>query len=324
MEIGSFIELDIPVTGEYYHIENDIARLNTARAGIYHALKVMRINTIYLPYYLCPTVKEFLSTKGISILFYRLNEQFEPMLKQAGNETAVLLSNYFGISSQDRLQKLSKRFKHIIIDNSQSFFMHPIDGCYNVYSTRKFFGVPDGCYVIGKNAGMLTETYEQDFSSGTAAFLLKRHEYGCSAIYPERMLNEKRLDNSDIKLMSKLTRSLLQGIDYNRIRKKRIENFHLTHQLYKDINLLDPMFWMTDENVPMVYPFMYKDEALVEKLNAQKIYTGRWWKDVLNYVEPESFEGALSSFMVPIPIDHRYNQKEINYCFEVICSVLNL
>jgi hypothetical protein len=324
MEIGSFIELDIPSTGEFYQGDKEIARLNTARAGIFHALKLLHVNTIYLPYYLCPNVKEFLTKKGISIHFYHLNQQFEPLLKQPEKETAVLLTNYFGILSQNRLQDLSKRFEHVIVDNSQSFFTPPIEDCYNIYSARKFFGVPDGCYVIGKNAELFTETYDQDYSSVTAAFLLKRHEFGCNAVYTERMQNEERLDFSNIKLMSILTRTLLKGIDYERIRKKRFENFDTAHRLYKLHNLLDPTLWMTDANVPMVYPFMFKDDSLVAKLISQKIYTGRWWKDVLNHVEFDSFEGKLSSFMVPIPIDQRYNQEEINYCYEVIHSILNL
>lgn len=324
MEIGSFIELDIASTGEYFQDDIKIARLNTARAGIYHALRLLNINTVFLPYYLCPTVKEFLSRKGISISYYRLNEQFEPLLKQPEKEAVVLISNYFGIFSQNRLKAICKNFKHVIIDNSQSFFSPPIEGCYNVYSTRKFFGVPDGCYVIGENARLFTETYDKDYSSETAAFLLKRHEFGSSAVYAERMKNEKRLDRSDIKLMSILTQTLLNGIDYERIRKKRIENFYIAHKLYKQFNLLDPTLWMTDENAPMVYPFMFKDEGLVTKLNNKNIYTGRWWKDVLSHVEPDSFEGQLSSFMVPIPIDQRYTRKEVDYCYEVILSVLNL
>jgi hypothetical protein len=51
MEIGSFIELDLPNTGEYNLVDSelDIARLNAARAGVFHALQLYGTNEIYLP-----------------------------------------------------------------------------------------------------------------------------------------------------------------------------------------------------------------------------------------------------------------------------------
>jgi len=276
MEIGSFIELDIPNTGEYYQDEDDIARLNTARAGIYHALSVMCLKTIYLPYYLCPTVKDFLYKKGITIYFYRLNKQFEPLLSQAEEEAAVLLSNYFGIFSSDRIKEVSKRFKHVIVDNSQSFFTPQIDGAYDVYSPRKFFGVPDGSYLLGPNASVGIAKYDKDSSSDTSAFLLKRIEKGCSAVYAERMENENRLDKSDILRMSDLSRRILQSIDYKHIIRRRLENFKHANSLFKEYNLLYPEKFMDQECVPMVYPLLIEDEGLVDKLKHEEIYTGRW------------------------------------------------
>ena len=79
-EIGSFIEFDLRETGEFYQGEKDIAHLNTARASIFHCLRLMKCDTIYLPYYLCPTVKNFLARKGINLTFYYINRDFEPFL----------------------------------------------------------------------------------------------------------------------------------------------------------------------------------------------------------------------------------------------------
>ncbi len=320
-EIGSFIELDLRNTGEYYEGEDNIARLNSARAGIYHACRLLKCKSVCIPYYLCQTVKTFLHKKGIEVKSYFINDEFEPVdLRQTYNQ-AVLLVNYFGIMSPEKIRTLANRFKNVIIDNSASFYSDPVEGCYNVYSPRKFFGVPDGCYVVGKGASELTNTYEQDFSSDTSAFLLKRIEYGSSLVYSERMKNEERIDRSDTLIMSALTRALLKNIDYLQIKTKRKENFYLAHDLYKEINLIDPSHLYHTVCTPMVYPLVLEDIDLTEKLKRRNIYVGRLWKHVLKEVPDPSFEAMLSKYLVPIPIDQRYCGQEMIYirnCIEDI------
>lgn len=321
-EIGSFIELDLRNTGEFFFGKKDIARLNTARAGIYHSLRLLECETIYLPYYLCPTVRNFLLRKGISLRFYNITPEFMPIIDNQEQETAVLVVNYFGFLSTAYLKEISKNFQNVIFDQSSAFFSKPIENSYNVYSARKFFGVPDGAYVIGSGAEKGCDQYEKDFSSDFASFLLKRIEYGSSAVYAERMLNEKRLDEADIRQMSKLTQALLNGIDYQGITKKRKENFIAAHQLLGHLNLIDALKWMDEENIPIVYPLFVEHENLMEQLREKKIYTGRWWSHVLNEVPVKSFEAWLSKFMLPIPIDQRYNIKTVEcVCAQVIRAI---
>lgn len=318
MEIGSFIELDIRDTGEYHNLSQDVLRLNSARAGIYHACRLYKCESIYIPFYQCPTVSDFLIRKGIKVEYYSINEQFEPQtISQKGN-SAYLVVNYFGILSIEKIKKIASNFKNVIIDNSAAFYIPPQPNCANVYSTRKFFGVPDGCYVIAPGAEQFSEEYSLDFSSDTATFLLKRIEYGCSAAYSERMINEARIDRSDIMLMSSLTSALLKGIDYNGIARKRKKNFEYAHNLFKDINLIDPMYYIGSDNVAMVYPLVFEQKSMVDKLREEHVYTGRWWKSVLNIVPTESFESLLSNYMIPIPIDQRYGYEEIDKVLRLI------
>ena len=313
MEIGSFIEIDLRNSGEYYNRETDIARLNSARAGIYHAIRILDCSVIYLPYYLCHVVRDFMALKGIHVRYYSLSEEFEPLIGEYEKNAALLIVNYFGILSHAFISDLGKKFRNIIIDNSQAFFCQPSASCYSVYSPRKFFGVPDGCYVIGKKAGSLLNEYGQDYSSDTAAYLLKRIEFGSSAVYEERMKNENRISNSDIMTMSILTRALLANVDYESIKTRRQMNFRYAHNIFGTLNMFDPMLKIDDETVPMVYPLVIEDSTLVEKLKGSKIYTGRWWKHVLSQVNEYSFEAKLSKFMIPIPIDQRYGFSDLDF-----------
>ncbi len=274
MEIGSFLSLDLRPTGEYFSGESNIARLNSARAGIYHACRLYNCHSIHLPYYLCPSVRTFLENHSINVKYYNINSGFEP-----------------------------------------------IERAINVYSPRKFFGVPDGCYVIGKNAKKYVNQYKQDFASDTSSFLFKRIEYSLNDTYRERMINEKRIDESDILRMSSLSYALLGSIDYKRIKETRRKNFNFAHKLFKKINKIDPYLFIDKECNPLVYPLVIEDATMHEKLKANKIYTGRWWNQVLLEVQDNTHEAWLSKYMIPVPIDQRYGKDDLLHISDTISGI---
>ena len=321
MEIGSFIEMEFSKGREYYS-GNHVARLNCGRAGIYHAARVLGCTTVYLPYYQCDTVRDFLIKKKLRVRYYSLDERFTPLIEtlEPGSSTIVIV-NYYGIMSHKRLATLAHRYQNVIIDNSQAFFCKPIDTCLNVYSARKFFGVPDGSYVIGPNASTYVEDYRQDFSSDTSQFLLQRIEYGCEGkAYKSRMLNEHRLDVSDVKKMSKLTRAILDGTNYDQVLQKRKANFEIADRLFHKVNKLDAKIYYDEECVPMVYPLVIENDNLLAKLLAHKIFQGHWWSYLLREIADGTFEYWLSRYMIPITIDQRYTEQELLFCYQTIAE----
>ncbi len=321
MEIGSFIELEFPNGKEWYKGKKDIARLNTARAAIYHAIRLLDCDTIYIPLYQCDTVEVFLKRKGIKIKKYLQDHEFNPILEGTMIEknACVLIVNYFGVMSNSRMKSLSERYPRSIIDNSQAFFSLPLDDCYCVYSARKFVGVPDGAYVIGTNADSFIEEYEMGFSSDTSLFLLMRCEYGCEGkTYHNRSVNEKRINNEDIKRMSVLTHKILDAYDYDNVIMKRRENFQIACKLFSDINGIDPLRYYSDECVPMVYPLYVEDDQLLSRLLNAKHFQGHWWNYIIDIAEKGTFEYSMSKYMVPITIDQRYGNVELDYIRGII------
>ena len=304
MEIGSFI---------------DIARLNSGRAAIYHALRITGCKRIWLPVYQCDTVRNFLNKKNVEIRYYHIDKHFNPIdIKQEKNE-AVLLVNYYGVMSKKRMQELASRFENVIVDNSQAFFCEPIGTCLNVYSCRKFVGVPDGAYVIGKNAHLLLNGYEKCLSSDTSLFLLQRIEYGCEGkAYESRKANERRLEIEDAMRMSKLTQTILDGTDYESIKQKRIENFEIACSLFSDINRINPLLYCDEDTVPMVYPLVVEDEELIDRLQKAKHFQGHWWSYILNETNQADFENWLSRNIIPITIDQRYGKEDLEYINSII------
>lgn len=318
MEIGSFLELAFQKGKEYINFKNT-ARLNSGRAAIYHAARCLGCDTVYLPYYQCDTVRDFLHRKNIKTKYYYIDEKFNPQLLKTEKNEAVVIVNYYGIMSKKRLESLASGFENVIIDNSQAFFCEPIDGAMNVYSARKFVGVPDGAYVVGENAEKFLDEYEQDYSSDTSLFLLERIEYGCEGkTYQSRMINEHRIDDSDIKKMSKLTRTILDGADYEFIKQKRKENFSIAHSLFSKINKLDPTMYYDESCVPMVYPLVIEDDALLQRLLDNKHFQGHWWSYLLSELDENRFEYWLSRFVIPITIDQRYSKDEIEHIYRLV------
>ena len=318
-EIGSFIELELPKGREWYIGNTGVARLNTGRAAIWHAFRITGAKAIWIPYYQCETVREFLTKKGVEIKYYHQDKNFNPIDLNAKADEAVLLVNYYGIMSRERMRILATANPNVIIDNCQAFFCKPIEGALNVYSCRKFIGVADGAYVIGKGAEHFVEEYPQCYSSDTAAFLLKRIEYGCEGKgYEARTINEERVDTEDIMRMSALTRAMLDGTDYERIKEKRRKNFDIACNLFADINVWDPTRFYDAETVPMVYPLVVEDDGLLQKLLDAKHFQGHWWHYITKELPESTFEHWMSRYMIPITIDQRYGHKELEYLRSIV------
>lgn len=321
MEIGSFLELQLPQGREFYSQEKDVARLNTGRMGIWHAFRITKCKRIWIPIYQCDSIRETFEKKKVKMCFYHQDRNFNPLDIEAAADDAVLLTNYYGIMSNERMTKLAMPYKHAIIDCAQAFFCKPVDGALTVYSCRKFVGVPDGSYVIGNSAHLYVEEYPQCYSSDTAAFLLKRIEYGCEGKgYEARCLNEHRIDAEDCMKMSKLTRSLMDAEDYTYNCQKRCHNFAYAHKLFASINKIDPTVYMDEKTVPMVYPLVVEDDSLIQKLLAAKHFQGHWWSYICEEQPENSFEHWISRYVIPITIDQRYGQEELDYLVSVIRS----
>lgn len=319
MEIGSFIELELKKGLELYSGNQNIARLNTGRAAIWHAARVLGTQTIWIPYYQCESVREFLQKKGCGIKYYHIDRDFSPVEIDAKDDEAVLLVNYYGIMSYSRMKALAEKYHNVIIDNCQAFFCSPNPDCMNVYSARKFVGVADGAYVVGRDAHKYVDEYPQCYSSDTAAFLMTRIEYGCEGKgYETRNINEDRIETEDVMKMSRLTHAMLDGADYDYNQKKRRENFKEACKLFDGINKINPGKFYGEDVVPMVYPLVVEDDCLLERLLKAKHFQGHWWKYITEELPEETFEHWLSRYIIPITIDQRYGKEELMYIRSII------
>jgi hypothetical protein len=310
-EIGGFFELELK-SGKEYH--SKALKLNTARNCLEYIIKAKEIRKVYLPYYICDVIFEPIRKLNINSEFYNIDSQFDPLFnKKLERNEAFLYVNHFGIKSKTILN-FKNRFNNVIIDNAQAFYTEPFNEFDTFYSPRKFFGVPDGAYLYTNN--YLDENFEDDVSYSRVRHLIKRIDVSAESAYEYFLENEKSLCNQPIKKMSKFAQSILKSIDYEHIKIVRKRNFLSLHSHLKDINELN--INIDEENCPMVYPLLISNDGLREYLIQNKIYVPTYWKNVLDWVDESSFEYKLAKYLLPLPIDQRYNITECKYLVKLI------
>lgn len=309
-EIGGYFGLE-HVKKEHYH--NDAIKLNSSRYAIEYILRVRKYKKIYIPYYICDSAIQPAEKVGINIEFYNIDNNFMPMLNKNIDEGEVFLFvNYFGLLS-DRVSEIINKYKNVIIDNTQAFFVRPIKDIDTVYSPRKFVGVSDGGYLYS-NCNKIE--LEKDISYYRYKYILKRIDLGASSGYEDFLKNEDQLDQQEILEMSKLTSTILDSLDYKYIKNKRENNFKILHNEFKNINKLD-MPEIIFDNGPMVYPLLI-DNDIRRDLIESNIYVSTYWKDVLKRVDNDSYEEYLVNNLLPLPIDQRYDEDDMKYIVEVV------
>lgn len=310
--IGGYFELELNKKEEYHQ---EAIRLNTGRNAFEYLLLANSYTKVYMPFFTCDVLLEPLKKHQIAYEFYNIDEQFEPLFDYdiVLPKEIFLYTNYFGLKD-DFIKTLAVQFKKLIIDNSQSFYSKPQAGIDTFYSPRKFFGVPDGAYLYSNKK--LEISFEKDTSFDRCSHLLKRMDSNAESGYADFIVNDKGLMNQDIKEMSNLTQALLSAIDYNISAEKRTLNFNLLHQALKESNKLE--IDVLNIGVPMVYPYWSDNETLRQKLLDNKIYTAIYWHNMLEWSEKDSLEYCMIKQIIYLPIDHRYDEIDLNKIIKII------
>lgn len=280
------------------------------------------VEKIYVPYYICDTAVQAIEQAGITVKRYSLSEKLEPAadIVVEGNSEGVLMINYFGLKDAF-IRESAQKYKHMIIDCTQAFFFEPVmqDEVTNIFSCRKFIGVPDGAYLVGKN------TRAKELKAGSSwenySFVCKAHDVGTNEAYSGSLENEERLGQRK-EGMSELTRKVLQGIDYSFIAKKREENFRKMHELLENINRLK---LKSGEGIPYCYPLWAPrgtGRRLKEKLLKEHIYIPTLWKECAEVCGEGSLEVEWMNDLICLPVDQRYTAEDIEFLAETVIKLL--
>lgn len=317
-EYGGYLPLELSKGNPYYK-GDDVVALNTGRYAIAYAVQDAGWDKIYLPYWLCDTVKDAIHVclPNVVVDYYHIDDQLLPMNVTLQEKEGILWVNYFGLQSELIIEHLTKQFHgQIIIDNTQSFYTKPQKNAWQVYSCRKFFGVSDGSYVI--HSHITKKDIPIHFSGPSAMHLLHSLERGTNYSYSLNKDNETRLGTCGPAAMSRLTSGILSSIDYEQIQKTRTQNLTALHRILAPYNDF-PVFRAMPA---MAYPFLWNGLNLRESLIQNKIYIPVLWKETLENSEASSWERYLSEHLCILPIDQRYDVSDMKYIGETVLNLI--
>ena len=144
----------------YFQIE-----LNTARNALRYVINAFQIEELYIPYYICPSLRNAVKKENCKIIFYHIDNNFRPVQDFPEN-AFILYPNYFGICSTI-VDELNSKYKNLIVDNAHSFFSEP-KGIASFNSLRKFFPtLRDGSFLYTTklfNFDFIADNFFYDFN----------------------------------------------------------------------------------------------------------------------------------------------------------------
>ena len=315
-EFGGYLEFE-NYNGKEYH-PNAIA-LNSGRFCLEYIIRVKNIRKLYIPFFLCDSVKNICDKLYCETEFYSIDYSFRPNFNyNLLNGEYLYIVNYYNQIDDHDLLKYKSRYKNIIVDNVHAFFRYPLPGVDTIYSCRKFFGVPDGAYLYTQSPSL--DNLEFDKSYLYMQHILGRYDENASKFYEYYLKAEHRFENETLKKMSLLTHNLLRSIDYDFVNSVRTSNYLYFYKRFKDINKL---------NVGLIegaymYP-LYLDNGpdIRKELINMGIYISQLWPEVLKNTPCNSIEYKLAENILPIPCDQRYSKVELDSAFNIIMKAIS-
>ena len=319
-EYGGFLplELNLGCNQPYYNDYSKILSFNTIKAALPLISKDLKIKKILVPYYLCPNVIKELEKSFAEVGFYYLNNNLLPQIDNLKGKV-VYLVDYFGIMDKEVQKYVAANPETIfLIDNAHSFYNKPImrDNVYNLYSCKKFFGVPDGGYLISKRK--IDQTYKKTTSSNISNYLIKSLEEGTNSCYQEKKAVDEYINNN-YSGISVFAEEILSHIDYEKIKKIRKSNFSIYQQYFRGINQIN----CEEESIPYIYP-LNVNKNIKDKLIKEKIYVPTLWNQLLDIQFNNTLEQKMAADTLFLPLDQRYDEKDILFLVKETKYLLSL
>ncbi len=316
--IGGYFELEVTGKAGQYH--TTLYAMKNGRAALYMILHQLQPSLVYIPYYTCDAVLAPFKEGGVRYDFYEINERLEPAnLPRLKDGEYFLYINYFGIKGA-MTAVLSEQYKdRLIVDATQAFFMKGDGVSWLFNSCRKFFGVPDGAYLYVPDGAQVPVPEERNKQYITG-HLLKRRSGSAQEGYPLFVENEELMD-CKTQAMSEFTEEVMGSVDYEKVVERRMANFRYLHGRLKDINLFDAL--LTGEDIPMCYPLLLPEATDKRILYAQNIFVPTFWGEVKDRVVTGYItEKGIAERLLPLPVDHRYDERDMEYIVTWIHNLL--
>lgn len=305
-EIGGYLELD---TYNLPLFHKKALKFNCGRNCLAYLIEEKKIRKIAIPFFICDSIKDVLKKYNIAVNYYHIGYDFLPKNIQLDDDEYLYLVNYYGQLTKKNKKTLLKKYKRVILDNTQAFFDKALKKADTIYSCRKFFGVPDGA-LLYTDAKIGYLKLEKDKSYMKMDFILGRFEETANSYYQNFSKNEETFEKAKVLKMSKLTENLLHAIHFKKIKRIRTINFN---HLYKKLNEINKLKLHKCKGA-YVYPLYIENASEIrKKLLENLIYIPILWPNILNEHAKDTIEYKLANNILPLPCDQRYTIEEMEF-----------
>ena len=300
--------------GRYYHTTP--YQLDCGRSALEIIIETTKPKKIFVPYYTCDALLEPLIKHHIEYSFYAINEALEIAgeIVPAKKEYIIYI-NFFGLKNQYSKQLVKKYGQSVILDNTMAFFFKQNVPHWSFNSCRKFFGVVDGAYLqspVALKKKLLPAAINPHLNTN---FLFLRNEGLVEEGYKHFVKNESCF-GKEVYSMSRFSKGILNHLNYRSIQQRRNNNFTFLHKYLKSTNIMQPALLLEDD--AMFYPYLPKQKLLHINFWDKEIFIPRLWQDCIQREKGYEWEKKLSADLFPIPIDHRYDERDLKKIIKFI------
>lgn len=313
--MGGFFGLELPEYNNFPFTESEYCVFtNSGRTALACILDNMpRPRRVFIPRYICHTLEEPLT--GFNTETYGCRADLSPILPDdAQKEDVIILVDYFGLTARHVFNAAEQFPGQVIVDATTALFRASGEQFPTFYSPRKFVGVPDGGVACAPFP-LIRQPEETAPSSATALHLLQRIESGILSAATAAQQAENALCGTRLA-MSPLTRRLLHSIDFHTVSQKRLSNYHTLHRALASLNRLD--LPEHPDSAPMYYPFVCGIPGMRDDLIDAGVALPLFWEEVIDTTPAHSTENTLARTLLPLPIDQRYNENDMQKLLRLI------
>jgi hypothetical protein len=291
--------------------------VNSGRNALHCILQSLKPVKVLIPRLLCDVILEPFNKLSISYEFYSITKSFRPEEITLEPGSFLLYINYFGVCDSVVEELVRQYPTQIIVDNTQAYFSEPIPGIPTFYSTRKFFGVPDGAYFYGVDFDLSTLPLGKSWNRCT--HLLKRIDLSPEEGYPDFKKNDEFISTLEPARMSRLTTAILHSVNYQAVRQSRLKNYAHLHSTLRESNLLS--IYLPETSSGISYPYLINfGSKLRNYLIKANIFIPKFWPGEELFSHNIFGELSYSTDIVHIPIDHRCDSISLSYIVDRILA----
>lgn len=310
----------------------DTIYVDSGRSALKLVQKVLPPGEILLPSYICESV--YSCFPAGCVCFYLLTQDlqvdWDSLFQQLNSNISVVYLHYFNgvLPSKIMLQKLRKAQKEykfqIIEDTTHSIFSSPLTiGDFGICSLRKWFPVPDGGVLYGRNLKGLATVGEAPWVQEKVRAMQWKQTYLSGKKDENLKIAYRKLfaacdhaleEQQGCYCMSEISKEILEGCSVSQMisaRKRNTEQIKIG--IAAECPWLHPLVWIRENERPLTFPVRVRErDTLRAYLISKDIYCAVHWP-LQGTPMKELPTSAIADQELSLPIDQRYGADEMEY-----------